>query len=410
MRIVCCVDYFQPKIGYQEYYLAKEHSKTGHEVQVVTSDRYFPFPDYSENVGKVLGDRRVSVGTFQEEAIAVHRLPCLFEYAPSSFIIIRGLEGTLWELRPHVVSVDGIFSPMAYMAARCKKALGYGLVYDTHASTFNTNLTNTLPKRFYHFLFQKLMMPVIRDNADAIIAVGESERWLACREFGLSSEQVPIIYLGADVDIFRFDEERRKQVRESLGVGEDDVLLIHAGKLTPHKDVHVLLEAVIPLMREKGYLKLLIVGGGEKGYMESLRQIVREGGVSPSVIFHDFVDARELPWFYSAADVGVWPGNLSNTIQEGMAVGLPVILPEVVSEWQTSKHLLTNGNGFGFPRGDSVALSRCVAQLAGDAAIRREMGQRSRELVEREFSWKAIAKQFLDLYEAASDKEYVGEL
>lgn len=410
MRIVYFVDYFQPRIGYQEYYLAKEHQEMGHEVCLVTSDRYFPFPGYSENVAKVLGDRRVSVGTFQEEGICVHRLPCLFEYAPRSFIIIGDLKGTLSELRPDVVSVNGIFSPMAYMAARCKRALGYGLVYDTHASTFNTNLTDTLPKRIYHFFFQKLMMPVVRENADAMIAVGESEQWLACQEFGLDPERVPIIHLGADVDLFKFDVEKRRQLRESLGVGDDDILLIHAGKLTPNKDVHVLLEAVVPLMRENEHLKLLVVGGGGKAYIESLRKIVREGGVSPSVIFHDFVDARELPGFYSAADVGVWPGNLSNTIQEGMAVGLPVILPEVISEWQTSRHLLANGNGLGFSRGDSVALSRCVAQLAGDAALRHEMGQRSRELVEREFSWKAIAQQFLDVYEAALDKEYVGEL
>lgn len=401
MKIVYVINYFQPKIGYQEYYLAKEHQEMGHEVHVVTSDRYSPFPDYSESVGKILGDRRVSVGLFQEEGIAVHRLPCLFEYAPSSFIIIRGLKGTLWELRPDVVSVDGIFSPIAYIAGRCKKALRYGLVHDTHASTFNTNLTDTLPKCIYRFFFQKLMMPVIRDNADAIIAVGESERWLACREFGLDPEQVPIIYLGADVDLFKFDEARRKQVRESLGVGEDDVLLIHAGKITPHKDVHVLMEAVVPLMRENGPLKLLIVGGGDKAYLGSLGQIMEESGVSNSVIFHHFVRAEELPEFYSASDIGIWPGSISNTIQEGMATSLPIILPEVFGGSVTSKHLLANDNGFCFQKGDADELRRCLIKLVADPALRREMGRRSRELVERELSWTSIAKRFLKIYEKA---------
>ncbi|HRS42508.1 MAG TPA: hypothetical protein P5530_01355 [Candidatus Diapherotrites archaeon] len=34
--------YIKPKLGYQEYYLAKEHAKMGPEVTVITSDRYAP--------------------------------------------------------------------------------------------------------------------------------------------------------------------------------------------------------------------------------------------------------------------------------------------------------------------------------------------------------------------------------
>jgi hypothetical protein len=42
MKIVHIVDYFQPVLGYQEAFLAKEHAKLGHEVFVITSDRYAP--------------------------------------------------------------------------------------------------------------------------------------------------------------------------------------------------------------------------------------------------------------------------------------------------------------------------------------------------------------------------------
>jgi len=203
------------------------------------------------------------------------------------------------------------------------------------------------------------------------------------------------------VALFKFDEAKRKQVRESLGVSEDDVLLIHAGKLTPHKDVHVILEAVVPLMREKGHLKLLIVGGGDSSYLGSLRQIMEESGISNSVIFHDFVRAEELPEFYSASDIGIWPGSISNTIQEGMATSLPIILPEVFGGSVTSKHLLANDNGFCFQKGDADELRRCLIKLVADPALRREMGRRSREFVERELSWTSIAKRFLKIYEKA---------
>ena len=55
MKIVHLTSYFQPQLGYQEYFLAREHIKLGHDVWVVTSDRYFPFPDYDKTVKNILG-------------------------------------------------------------------------------------------------------------------------------------------------------------------------------------------------------------------------------------------------------------------------------------------------------------------------------------------------------------------
>ena len=61
MKIVHVCDYIQPQLGYQEYYLAKEHAKMGHEVTVITSDRYYPFPNYENTAEKILGDRKMGL-------------------------------------------------------------------------------------------------------------------------------------------------------------------------------------------------------------------------------------------------------------------------------------------------------------------------------------------------------------
>ena len=41
MRIVHVIDYYQPKLGYQETFLAREQCKLGHEVRVVTMEGFF---------------------------------------------------------------------------------------------------------------------------------------------------------------------------------------------------------------------------------------------------------------------------------------------------------------------------------------------------------------------------------
>ena len=44
--------YFVPELGYQEYYISKEHKKMGHDVYVIASDMLYPF----SNIEKMFKD------------------------------------------------------------------------------------------------------------------------------------------------------------------------------------------------------------------------------------------------------------------------------------------------------------------------------------------------------------------
>jgi glycosyltransferase involved in cell wall biosynthesis len=62
------------------------------------------------------------------------------------------------------------------------------------------------------------------------------------------------------------------------------------------------------------------------------------------------------------------------TILEGMAAGLPVVATEVGG---IPDMVRPGEHGFLIPAGDVPALVRALRQLAGDAALRREMGERN---------------------------------
>ncbi len=137
MKIVHVIDYFQPKLGYQETFLAKEHARMGHEVYVVTSDRYNPIV-YSGNAAKlVLGRRIVDSGFFTEEDIKVWRQKTLFEIPHAIWML--GLEKRIQELEPDIVVVHGIVSFSAIRIARLKKKSGnFKLIYDDHMTFDNS--------------------------------------------------------------------------------------------------------------------------------------------------------------------------------------------------------------------------------------------------------------------------------
>ena len=46
MKIVHVVDYLMPDMGYQEFLLAQYNLLDGHEVFIITSNKYYPVPNY----------------------------------------------------------------------------------------------------------------------------------------------------------------------------------------------------------------------------------------------------------------------------------------------------------------------------------------------------------------------------
>ena len=79
MKILHLINYYQPKIGYQEYFLAKKQRELGHEVFFITSDRYFPFKNYKKSYQSLLGPRIIKPGIFIEDKIIVYRLKPFLE-------------------------------------------------------------------------------------------------------------------------------------------------------------------------------------------------------------------------------------------------------------------------------------------------------------------------------------------
>lgn len=397
MKIVHLIAYFQPKLGYQEFFLAREMQRLGHKVNVVTSNYYFPFPDYINSVYKILGERQTKVGVFRERGVTVYRLPIYYQSKSGAVVILKNLNKAFLKLKPDVVYCDGVFSPLSVLAAYYKDKVGYKLFYDNHASSFNTNLRDSLIKRIYMFVFKIIFISYIKKKADGFSAVGDSEKHLLCKEYGLKSTEVKLIRLGADTMVFCPDRKKRVKTRAKLKVAKTEVLVLYAGKLTRNKDLDVLVRAFVLSLGKIRNMKLLIVGGGDKDYIDTLKLFAKRSNIEDKIIWYGPVENKSLTFFFNAADVGIWPGDPSNIIFEALACGLPVILPEKPSRGDTSSHFLAMENGFAFKRKNYKQLSGLIIKLSQDKRLREEMSNKSRQLIVNKYSWEKIAKKFLEL-------------
>ena len=74
MRIVHVVDYSMPQMGYQEFLLPKYNAAAGHEVIILTSDRYFPVPNYEDTWKEFLGPRIIGCKSEIIHGVQIERL------------------------------------------------------------------------------------------------------------------------------------------------------------------------------------------------------------------------------------------------------------------------------------------------------------------------------------------------
>jgi glycosyltransferase involved in cell wall biosynthesis len=125
---------------------------------------------------------------------------------------------------------------------------------------------------------------------------------------------------------------------------------------------------------------LVFVGDGS-GRAELMAQASR---IAPGTIqFPGFVHREELPEFYALAEALIFPTHSDTwglVVNEAMSCGLPVVVTSVAG--CVADLVENNWNGLVVPTGNSSQLAAATARLAGDSALRTEMGARSKERIE----------------------------
>jgi alpha-1,6-mannosyltransferase len=189
--------------------------------------------------------------------------------------------------------------------------------------------------------------------------------------------------LGIDSRIFH-PGRRDATLREHLGLAPDTRLLIYAGRFTPEKKLHVLVEAVRKL---GGRYHLILVGGGPD------RAQLRGPGVT-IVPFRR--DQRQLARLLASCDLLVHPGDCETfglIVLEAMACGLPV----VATDRGGVAELVDPETGI-LARPDSVdSLAGAIEAIYCRDLVR--MGQAARRKAAGRYDWDEILPQVLGRYD-----------
>ncbi len=252
-------------------------------------------------------------------------------------------------------------------------------------------------KRFYLGLFTHLSAR----KARRIIAISESTKRDVVRLMGVPPEKVEVVYCGIDDAFHPLAEDQVAAFRSKRGLPDRFILFV--GTIEPRKNVTRLIEAFsnlhtctlahLPTCRLAN-LKL-VIGGAKGWFYEDVFARVEELGLEGEVVFPGYIPVSELPLWYNAAELFVYPSlyeGFGLPLLEAMACGTPVVtantssLPEVVGE-----------AGLMVDPSDVDGLAEAMRQVLGDEALRQQMRERGLKRA-KNFSWTKIAQETVQVY------------
>ena len=226
----------------------------------------------------------------------------------------------------------------------------------------------------------------VKSNADRIIGVTEGCVNYVAKRFNISPKKIEMIPLGADIELFYKDDKKREAIRKKYNIKPGNFVIIYTGKVIKKKGVHLIFEA-LNRINKKNNIICMIVGNGDKEYSDSIEILADKYKIK--LIKIDGVSNKELPAFYSASDLAVWPVEATIGTIEAMACSLPIICNKDLNE------RYENGNGFGVNPGNIEELAEKINFFIQNPSKTEKMGESSKKVVLDNLSWRIIAEKFL---------------
>lgn len=298
------------------------------------------------------------------------------------------------------------------------------IVLQLHAEWFSQNNLSEIERRLRH--------------VDFVLTVSDYIKAKTIQQIPTISNRIATLYNGIPIDEFNRepDFEGRRQRKEKR--------IFYCGALSPHKGVHVLVEAfkliarefpdarleiagftgVFPLSEvldrhdragmaivrpwyDKEYrarikMKLGLPGGASGSYPSQIKSTLPkelEGRVS----FLEMLSRADLIKHYYNADIfafcPIWDEGFGIPPIEAMAAGIPVVasrsgaIPETVRDGET---------GILVPKADASGTAQAIATLLKNASQCEAMGRAGRKRVFENFTWNHAAERLRTVYQSIS--------
>ena len=198
---------------------------------------------------------------------------------------------------------------------------------------------------------------------------------------------------GVDTNRFVPDTIVKKEVREELGIKENEVVFMFLGRMNSDKGINELAEAFNRLRKTQMNARLLLVGGDEENMTPIVKQKVKD---IESVLFYGVTPKPER--LLQACDVFCMPSyreGFGTSIIEASLLEKPIICSATYGLMET---IIENKTGLRHKVADVDSLYFAMEKLINDKNLRSLLGKGGREYVLGNFSAQKISEKWVEFY------------
>lgn len=346
--------------------------------------------DYGDDV-HVIGPYTVS--EMPDPRVKVHR----FAIPPIGYRNLAGHLWIIWRAYQELLKLEGvdvIHNPEYTSSALIASLNRHVPLVFTEPGNIFERVERGNPYDFLTTQVYKLAALTTARRASHLIATSEwmKEWW---HRTGVPLSRITTIPLGIDSSVFH----PIARARETLGLSARRKMILYAARLSRENGFDITLRACAALQDAFPDFDLHVLGAGPEE--ARFKGLAEELGLGGQVFWHGWVDFRQLPLFYSAADVFAFSGYSGGTprvMLQAMACGCPVVASAIGG---IVDHVRDGVTGLLFNAGDVAGMAERLKQLLEDEALRQRIGMASADYARENVSWDTLIPRIRAVYSAS---------
>jgi glycosyltransferase involved in cell wall biosynthesis len=247
------------------------------------------------------------------------------------------------------------------------------------------------PNRVYLSTLTRLSI----QRAERVIVGAESTRRDVIELCAARPERVVTVPYGVSETFAPASAAAVAEFRQRKDLPDDFILFL--GTLEPRKNIGLLVEAYRTVRDRwsRRAVPKLVIAGGKGWFYENLFARVTELGLTEDVLFTGYVPNDELPWWYRAATLFVFPSLFEGfglPVLEAMACGTPTITSNVSSLPEVAGDAAILVDPY-----DKEGLARAMERVLSDADLRSALSAAG-VCQASQFPWSRTAAETVAVY------------
>lgn len=372
-------NFYIDKANYQENALTRQNKKDGHEVKIIASLEVF---SNNNKLGLISPKSYIN-----EDGIPVQRIPYtnfLSKFISKKIRSYPNLYDLIAEFDPQIIFFHGAAAYALITVAKYKKNNPHVKFYVDSHEDFNNSSRNFLSKHVLHKIFYKTTLQKSLPFIDKIFYITYEARAYLKEIYNISDEYLHFLPLGGFIPEQATRLSIRREIRNSFGLTDQHILLIHSGKLDAKKRTVEIVKAFNEVKDDK--LRLLIIGSMDDDIFFQIKPIIQADG---RIKYLGWLNSDVLQEYLCASDLYVQLGSQSVTMQNALCCGSAAAL----YPFESHKFLLKNTV---FYISNSAELSNLLEMISHDRSILENKREESFKLAVSLLDYKKIAAKIYE--------------